>query len=302
MKDKNIKNNKEKKIITPNECSTERWLAALTVGMLIGVIGAIPFEPYLENRVDTIMGITYADFFGMLHFIPLFVGAAVALWLLAKTSLKDFILGVGGKVNKKACLIITGLYAIGFAIPILSTVSNIHLRGVKAEHFAFLVVFMVLTTWVQTTWEELIFRGFAIRYVCKNNVGYTKRSLVAAVISSLIFALMHIANPEVTSQSGINTLIAVLSYSIPGIVFCLADLHFGNLLPGIIMHWLNNFLSFTIISSDTSVLPVPTLFLDTTPKNAVLILISNLVTCLPVMVYILVDSIKQKRKVSAPLQ
>jgi ABC-type polysaccharide transport system permease subunit len=63
--------------------------------MLLGA----PFISYFDNRVDTFMGITYADFFAVLFFIALFVCTVLAIRFVAKTSLKDFILGVGGILN-----------------------------------------------------------------------------------------------------------------------------------------------------------------------------------------------------------
>ena len=87
-----MKTTKEKKMINPNDCSTGRWLVALVIGVVLGIIGSTPMQSLLENRTDTIMGIAYADFFGVLTFIPLFIGVALALRFVCKTSLKDFIL------------------------------------------------------------------------------------------------------------------------------------------------------------------------------------------------------------------
>ena len=87
----------EKKMIAPNECSTLRWLSVILVGVLFGLLASAPFGSLLQNRVDTVMGIAYADFFGVLTFIPMFLGMVLAIRFLGKTSLKDFILGVGGK-------------------------------------------------------------------------------------------------------------------------------------------------------------------------------------------------------------
>ena len=288
-----MKNKKEKKQIAPNECSLLRWIAVLVTGLVIGLTLDIPLNPYMENRVDSIMGISYADFFGVLSFIPLFLGMALALWLVGKTSLKNFILGVGGTVNKRVCLTVLGIFAAGFAIPYLLTAPNLRLRGAEAGQFAFLILFMLLTTWIQTTWEELIFRGLFIRWACKNNVRYTKKALITGAVSSLAFALSHVANPEVTSQSGFGILLVVAAYTIPGFVCYLADLHFGSLLPGIIVHWLNNFILFTLVSSEVSVVALPTLLIDTTPNHAAWTLGSTALAYLPLLVYILWDGRKR---------
>ena len=173
---------------------------------------------------------------------------------------------------------------------------NIVLRGVKPAEFAFLIVLMILTAWMQTTFEELVFRGLLIRWCCKNKVGYTKKALIVAGINALIFALFHSLNPEVLSQEGYLIPIAILSYAIPGFMLFIADLHFGSLLPGCIMHLINNFLLYTVISSEISAVTNPTLLVDKTPRNAIATLVGTIILYLPIAIYMVVDIIIRKKK------
>lgn len=290
-----MKSKKEKKLIAPNECSAGRWVAVLAMGLLLGLVLTLPLFFLLYGREGSFMGISYTDYFNVLAFVPLFWGMVLAIWLLGKTSFKKFVLGVGGKINIKVCLIIAGLFTVGFAIPHLLVAKNIELRGVDIGQFIFLVVFLLLTAWMQTTFEELIFRGIFIRWACKNQVGYTKKAWIVAIVSSLIFALAHAVNPEVTSQGGLGIVLAVLSYAIPGFVCFFANMHFGNLLPGFIMHLLNNFFLFSVIRKEISAVTLPTLLIDKTPDNAVWSLTSTAIVYLPVVVYIIVDLIKRKK-------
>ena len=100
---------KEKKYIAPNECSFKRWLAVLVVGLLLGGLLGSPIA-VLSQQDNSFMGIRYFELFGQLNFLPMFLGLALAIKFIGKTSLKDFILGVGGKVDKKESLTIMGLY------------------------------------------------------------------------------------------------------------------------------------------------------------------------------------------------
>ena len=286
---------KEKKYIAPNECSLKRWIAVLVVGLAVGFALSTPFSILAQNQVDTFMGIRYSELFGQLCFVPLFWGMVFAVKVVGKTSLKDFVLGVGGKINKKECLSIMGLYAAGLLIYFLTLAGNIHLRGVNAGEFAFLVLFMLLVAWMQTSWEELIFRGLVIRWACKNKVGFTKKAVIASIVSSLAFALGHSANPEVMSQSGIRIAMAVISYAIPGMICYITNLHFGSLMPGLIIHWVNNFILFTLISAEVTAMPVPTLLVDTTPHTAELMLFGNILTNIPVLVYMILDMRKRRK-------
>lgn len=286
---------KEKKIIAPNEASLKRWIAVLVVGSLIGNVISIPLSAYFDGRSGTFMGIGYTQIYHALLAALLYVGLVIGIKLVGKTSLKDFVLGVGGKVNKKECLTILALYVLGFVVSYIPVAGGIRLRGVHAGEFAFLVVFMVLVTWMQTTWEELIFRGFVARWICKNEMGLNKKSIIAAVVTSVAFALAHAANPEVTHQSGIRIVMAVASYAIPGLAYFFANLYFGNLLPGIIMHAANNTLLFTVIAAETTAMPVPTLLVDGAPHTAEVMLLTTTILYMPVVVYMILDARKKKK-------
>jgi membrane protease YdiL (CAAX protease family) len=286
---------KEKKPISPNECSFARWLAVLAVSSLIGLVVFAPMEAAMKDNPNSFMGVSYEDIFGIVGLVPFFIGTVIALKLIAKTSLKDFILGVGGKFDLKNALAILGLYVGGFAVYHLIMFKNLSLRNVNPGHFAFLLLFALLTVWMQTTYEELIFRGIVLRWVCKNDIGYSKKSIIAALISSFAFMVMHLANPEVTSQKGIDIAIIACSYFFSGLFMFWADLHFKSLVPGIVIHWVNNFMLMSIISQEVSAVTAPTLIIDKTPKIAYLDLASVFIAYLPVIIYIVCDLIKRKK-------
>lgn len=285
---------KEKKYIAPNEASLKRWIGTLVVSFLIAAIPIGILTGLLKEKPGTFMGIGYYEIYTTLLAVAMFVGLAIAIKLVGKTSLKDFVLGVGGTVNKKECLTIFVLYLVGFLLSYLPAVGSIRLRGVNAGEFAFLAVFMLLTTWMQTTWEEFIFRGFVARWICRNKLAFTKKAVIAAVVTSAAFAVAHASNPEVTSQGGFQAVMAVVSYAIPGLVFFLANLHFGNLLPGIIMHAINNTLVFTVIAEEVAAMPVPTLLVNTASHTGGVMLLTTSLIYVPVVVYMILDARKKK--------
>ena len=286
---------KEKKFIAPNEASLKRWIGTFLVSMLISAIPGCFLNAFLKDKPGTFLGITYNSIYLTLSAVVLYVSLAVAIKLVGKTSVKDFVLGVGGKVNKKECMIIALLYVVGFIFSYLLNLGSIHLRSINAGEFVFLVVFMVLTTWMQTTWEEFIFRGFLTRWICRNKLAFTKKSIIAAIVTSAAFAVSHASNPEVTSQGGFRAVMAVTAYAIPGLVFFFANLHFGNLLPGIIMHAINNTLLFTVIAEEVTAMPLPTLLVSTAPHTGEMMLAMNILLYLPVVVYMILDARKKKK-------
>lgn len=293
---------KEKKVIAPNECSLLRWIATLVVACLLGTVLLLPPQivMILDPRLmqSTFAGIPVEPIFQIFSFMIYFFSMVLALKWIAKTSLKEFILGVGGKLNKKECLTIAGLYAAGFAFCTLITISNVQARGTSFGTFLVLFVIMIPLTFMQTAWEELVFRGVFIRWACRNEVGFTRKAIISCVLSSIVFGLVHIANPEISSMTGLELLLGVFCYITPGIGLYIADLHFGSLVPGIIFHWINNFLAFTVISGEISALPVPTLFVDTTEQTAGILFVSTILVYVPLMAYIIYDR-KKRRKAAA---
>lgn len=300
---------KEKKHIAPNECSFFRWLIMTAVGVAIGVLGGRPIFRWISSLMpSSIMGIDFALIQTFLAFIFLFIGFVISLRLVAKTSLKEFILGVGGKVNVKECLLVLGLYMIGYLTMVLLGSATIRLRGVKADEYAFLVVLMLLIAWFQTTWEELIYRGILFRWACKNKLGFNKKSVGAMIATSVIFAVSHASNPEVTAHSGIYAVLAVSTYIIPGLVFAISSLHFGSLLPGILLHWINNFTAYTLLGTDGNAMPLPTLLVSggsaadstggSSPIPVISLFLCSLLPYMPVLVYILWDARRKKKAAS----
>jgi hypothetical protein len=76
------------------------------------------------------------------------------------------------------------------------------------------------------------------------------------------------------------------------------DLYFGNLMPGIIMHWVNNFTITVLLSGEVSAIAMPSLLVTTSSYSAYVTLLGVLVTKLPFLAYILWD-IRRKKKAAA---
>jgi membrane protease YdiL (CAAX protease family) len=294
MKQMNIK---EKKPIAPNEASLFRWIGVLVVSLLISNLISIPMAVLKAKLPESFLGVDYDTMNSMVTFAGLFVSFVISLKLVGKTSLKDFVLGVGGTVNKKENLTIMGLYVAGFFLAYVPFLGNVQLHGVKAEEFGFLVLFMLMFLWMQTSVEELLFRGILIRWTCKNKPGFTKKSVIVLVLTAVAFGLSHAGNVEVTSLNGIRAVMAIATYCISGVMYFVVDLYFGSLLPGLLIHWVNNFMVLVIISEEVSAISVKTLLLDTTPHSAEVMMLSKILTWLPVLVYILLDARKKKKTV-----
>lgn len=177
-----------------------------------------------------------------------YVVLVIAIKLIAKTSIKSFIFGLGGKLNKKESVTILGTYLLGLILASLLDLKTTRFSGVSVSQYLILFVWCSIFVWMQTTWEELLFRGIVIRAVCKNDIVFNRKSFLAGLISTTVFALLHIANPELTFQSTLlQKILMLLYYFIMGFFIYISDLVGKSLMPGILIHWINNFFMFTVL-------------------------------------------------------
>ena len=118
--------------------------------------------------------------------------------------------------------------------------------------FAFAAVALVLTP-VQTTTEELVFRG----YVMQGLGLVVRRPAVVAVLSGVIFTVPHLLNPEVR-QHGVVLMVA--SYFAIGLLLAAVTLRDGRLELAIGVHAANNLLLVLVANYEGSVLKTDSIF------------------------------------------
>lgn len=140
-----------------------------------------------------------------------------------------------------------------------------------------LVVTVVLLVGLQTTAEELFFRGYLLQWVSLAS----RSRWIIAVASAVLFTIPHLANPEVTSTAGSELAAAVLVYALIGFTLGWVSVVSGTIELAIGAHFINNVASFTLVSPETSVAG-SSLIVDASP-NVYLGLGSVLVTSLVFM-------------------
>lgn len=110
----------------------------------------------------------------------------------------------------------------------------------------FLAAVLVLTP-IQATAEELVFRGYAMQ-----GLGLlTRRPLLIAVASSLIFTVPHLLNPEVHLH---GALIMAANYFVIGMLLATITLRDGRLELAIGLHAVNNVLLALVANYEGSAL------------------------------------------------
>ncbi|MDJ0713563.1 MAG: CPBP family intramembrane metalloprotease [Prochloraceae cyanobacterium] len=125
----------------------------------------------------------------------------------------------------------------------------------EAEKFlVFLPIALILTP-IQTTIEELFFRGYLIQLF-----GLKFNSFLSILFSSLIFCLVHLLNPEVlSSQSSLIFWIGI--YLTMGLFFAIITIKDNGLELAIATHAVNNLYVALLVNYKFSALPSPSIFL-----------------------------------------
>ena len=119
--------------------------------------------------------------------------------------------------------------------------------------FPLLLIILILMPF-QTSIEELMFRGYLTQGVAK----WTRSRWWALVIPSLLFALMHIANPEVKEY---GFWLSMPQYLIMGLMLGLISILDDGIELALGIHFINNALSALLVTHEASALQTDALFL-----------------------------------------
>jgi membrane protease YdiL (CAAX protease family) len=120
--------------------------------------------------------------------------------------------------------------------------------------FALFVPLALVFTAIQTTTEELFFRGYVVQGASMISTNRVFLALVAAVV----FTLPHLLNPEV-SAGGWLTVFSNY-FLVPGLLWTVVSLIDGTTELAIGVHFANNIIGILVINRDGSALTTPALF------------------------------------------
>jgi membrane protease YdiL (CAAX protease family) len=155
-----------------------------------------------------------------------------------------------------------------------------HLEPITFLVFAFIA--LILTP-IQTTSEELFFRGYLVQagsFVSRN-------AIFLSLLSGTLFALPHIGNPEMEA----NFYIVLLSYFVLGVFLAWISIKDGTIELAIGVHAANNLFAGLVVTFPQSALPTPAIFY-TTHFDPVFNLIVTILLC--VVFYLIVFGMRRK--------
>ena len=280
-----------------DEISLKRWIVFLVADLLGLVAFAVVFaSPLKLLQLEGEWAWLSTALMDFVIFAGGFIFSVVFLHKVCKTSLRAFLVGDGEKIDWRQCGVFALLYILGAALADFlgsGFGSSISLNTVGAAPVLAALLVAVAFTWMQTTWEEIIFRGLFLRWACGNKIAPTARCVAAGLVGTLVFMSMHLANPEVTVQSGLlDVVMAAAAYFIAGGSMFVLDVAFGNLMPGCVCHLVNNFISFAVVGQLGTAVAMPSILVDSSPVTAVGMLATTVIGYLPFFVYVAVKAKK----------
>ncbi len=249
-----------------------------SVNILVGfvasnVIGAIPLiaviayktyqsgglvRPNPNNMADlTAYGIS-PNVGLILMMFPFVLGLFTVILLLKPLHKRTFSEVVNGtkKIRWNRFFYAAGIWAALMAIYLVADYcfdpSNYTLQF-NLTSFIFLVIISFLLIPLQTTFEELVFRG----YLGQAIGAWTKSRWFVIIIPAILFALMHSANPEVAN---FGFWAVMPQYLIFGLIFGFITVVSDGIELSMGIHAANNIFYSLFITNASSVLQTPAVF------------------------------------------
>jgi hypothetical protein len=148
---------------------------------------------------------------------------------------------------------------------------EIYIWNFDATNFAFLAVIAIVLVPIQTTWEELFFRSYAMQglgIIAGNRA-------VPYLITSIVFGMMHIFNPEIAKMG----YIVMIWYIGTGFLLGTFTLMDEGTELAIGFHAANNLFIALLVTADWTAFQTDSLLIDTSDPTA------NWTTFIPMFIY-----------------
>ena len=137
--------------------------------------------------------------------------------------------------------------------------SDSYIWSFDFSKFWVLVIIALLIIPIQTTIEELIFRGYLMQGL-KMKIGSNKH---AVILSGIMFGLMHLGNPEIAAIGNH----VLLYYVASGVFLGLLAMYDNGLELSIGYHAANNIFMALLISNDWQVFQTNAIYVNTAPPE-----------------------------------
>ncbi len=145
-----------------------------------------------------------------------------------------------------------------FAQLLYTGFSDIQIQFEPLNFIILLIIVLILIPF-QTSFEELLFRG----YLTQGLARLVRYRWIALLIISILFGVMHAANPEVKE---FGFWVAMPQYILMGLIMGYVAIKDDGLELALGLHLANNITAAVLFTSDSSALQTHAIFKDLTPS------------------------------------
>ena len=242
------------------------WITGISmVASLVCAFILFPMmnDPEANNAFMQMIGLSPVAYALMLATFP---ATLIGLFLVQKFIHKRSIVSLHTAADRINWMRI--LYAIAVTWVVYGIVAALfHFTGLSplqmtfdpTRFFGFAIATLILIP-LQSGTEEIVFRG----YLNQGFGHFISNKWVVFIITSALFAAMHLSNPEATSgaeKGGLMHLIVMSSYFMFGFIMAVIVYFEDGLEAAIGVHAGNNMFAAMFVNYEGSVLPTPSIFL-----------------------------------------
>ncbi|MDL2240778.1 CPBP family intramembrane metalloprotease [Bacteroidales bacterium OttesenSCG-928-K22] len=230
-------------------------------------------DVFFENYDFTLLGISHnmSLLLILIPFVVAFIACIIFIKLFHSRSFAETVNGTE-KLRWNRAFFAFGIwfvlllidFAISYALEPNNFVFQFNLKS-----FIPLLVIVILLVPIQTTCEELFFRG----YLTQGVAAWTKNRWLAIIIPGVLFGLMHSFNAPISEY---GFFVAIPYYILFGLILGFISVIDDGIELAIGIHAANNVFLFSFISDPT--MPLPTVFEQiSTDVNIVLMYITEVI-------------------------
>lgn len=175
-------------------------------------------------------------------------------------------------------------FSIWSVFSIITTLATYYLNPsdfeINFQPIPFLILFIIasLLVPIQTTVEELIFRG----YLMQGFANLSKNKWLPLLLTSSIFGLLHLSNPEVSKLGNIMMVYYIGTGLLLGIMTLMDD----GMELALGFHAANNLIGALLVTSDWSALQTYSIFKDVSEPEAGFDIIFPVIVIYPLLLFI----------------
>ena len=252
----------------------------LAIGLIMKSFSSGKSMPTTEADIMKFFSPNTTLFLMLLIFVFTMLGIIIVVKYLHKLSIIDIITS-REKVDWKRiffAFIVWGLFSLGSTLIVYFTSPESFVFNFRPIPFLILLLIAMTMLPIQTSTEEFIFRG----YLMQGFGLLAKNRWVPLIVTSVMFGLMHIMNPEVEKMGPIIMVYYIGTGFFLGIITLMDD----GMELALGFHAANNIVTALLVTSTWSALQTESILKDvSTPSVGVEILIP-VVVVFPLLLFI----------------